>query len=282
MFAREYRRAFGGSMLAGSLREALLAGLLLGGLLLAGAGCRRADAGRSPSAEKPAAADEVVVYCSVDEEFGRQVFARYQELTGVEAKVVFDSEAGKTTGLLRKLEQEASRPRADVFWSSELFGTIMLARKGLLASYDSPAAADVPSPYRDPERRWTAFGLRARVIAFDPTRVDAATLPTTWEELAEPKWASQVAIANPLFGTTRGHVAAMFALWGQERGTAYLTALRDEGAQIVDGNSAAVRAVIAGKVNIALTDTDDVWVAQRAGASMDLRYLDLGVTAVPC
>lgn len=254
---------------------ASMLGLLVGGLL-AGTGCRRADEDRSSGAEKPAAAGEVVVYCSVDEEFGRQVFARYRELTGVEAKVVFDSEAGKTTGLLRKLEAEADRPRADVFWSSELFGTILLAREGLLASYDSPAAADIPSRYRDPEHRWTAFGLRGRVIAFNPARVDTATLPTTWEELAEPKWAAQVAIANPLFGTTRGHVASMFALWGDERGRTFLTRLRDGGAQIVDGNSSAVRAVIAGRVNIALTDTDDVWVAQRAGASMDLRYLDMG------
>ena len=271
MLRLRHAQVFGASVL----------GLLLGGVL-AGTCCRRADENSSPVAEKPTApsattaAGEVVVYCSVDEEFGRQVFARYQELTGVEAKVVFDSEAGKTTGLLRKLEQEASRPRADVFWSSELFGTILLARQGLLAPYDSPGAADIPSHYRDPEHRWTAFGLRARVIAFDPTRVDAATLPTTWEELAEPKWAAQVAIANPLFGTTRGHVASMFALWGSERGTAYLTGLRDGGARIVDGNSAAVRAVIAGRVNVALTDTDDVWVAQRAGASMDLRYLDMG------
>ena len=250
--------------------------LVVGGLLLVGAACRRTDKDRSPAAEESAVADEVVVYCSVDEEFGRQVFARYRELTGIEAKVVFDSEAGKTTGLLRKLEQEASRPRADVFWSSELFGTILLARQGLLAPYDSPAAADIPPRYRAPDHSWTAFGLRARVIAFDPARVDVATLPTRWEELAEPKWASQVAIANPLFGTTRGHVASMFALWGAERGQTFLTRLRDGGAHIVDGNSSAVRAVISGKVNIALTDTDDVWVAQRAQASVDLRYLDMG------
>ena len=54
---------------------------------------------------------------------------------------------------------------------------------------------------------------------------------------------------------------------------------------MVDGNSAAVRALIAGRVEFAMTDTDDVWVAQREGASLDLRYLDLGdggTLLIPC
>jgi iron(III) transport system substrate-binding protein len=77
----------------------------------------------------------------------------------------------------------------------------------------------------------------------------------------------------------------MFALWGEARGRRFLQGLRDGGALMVDGNSAAVRAVIAGRVEFAMTDTDDVWVAQREGASLDLRYLDLGdggTLAIPC
>ncbi len=92
-------------------------------------------------------------------------------------------------------------------------------------------------------------------------------------------------IANPLFGTTRGHVAAMFALWGPERATAFLTNLRDGGLLLSDGNSSAVRAVMANRAKIAATDTDDVWVAQRSGASLDLRYLDMGdggTLMIPC
>lgn len=220
--------------------------------------------------------DNVVLYCSVDEEFARTVVTEYEKRTGRQIDVVFDSEAGKTTGLVRRIRAEGDHPRADLFWSSELINTVLLARDGLLASYTPPTLDQIPSHYRDAQGRWTAVAVRARVLAYDPERVTADALPSTWEELAEPRWASQVAMANPLFGTTRGHVAAMFALWGPQRGRAFLTGLRDHGAMVVDGNSTAARKVMGGQVAMCMTDTDDVYAARRRGFNLELRYLDMG------
>ncbi len=241
-----------------------------------------------PQADKEAGhGSPVLVYCSVDERFARDVLDQYQIRATVRVSTVFDSEAGKTTGLVNRIirEAEAGRPRADLFWSSELFNTILLARRGLLEPYDSPAAADIPARFRDTQHRWTALAVRGRVIAFDPNKVARLNIPTRWEELADPRFASDTAIANPLFGTTRGHVAAMFALWGPARGRAFLTALRDGGALICDSNSASVRALIAGRAKIAATDTDDVLIARRSGVPLELRYLDMGdggTLLVPC
>lgn len=250
-------------------------------LVITRAGCDRAKTGPQQATSR------LLVYCSVDEVFAREVLDRYPAPPGVKVEIIGDSEAGKTTGLVNRIISEArvGRPRADVFWSSELFNTILLARQGLLEPYDSPAAADLPARYKDPQHRWTALAARARVIAFDPARTTPAELPLRWEDLARPEFASHTAIANPLFGTTRGHVAAMFALWGENRARAFLTHLRDGGVLIADGNSATVRAVIAGRARLAVTDTDDVWLARRSGASLDLRYLDMGdggTLLIPC
>ncbi len=223
--------------------------------------------------EKPG---RVVLYTSVDEAFARQIVDHLRQVTDLDVEVLTDAEAGKTTGLVKRIRAEAASPRADVFWSSELFNTILMAREGLLEPYAPPTAADIPSRYRDPGGRWTAIGLRARVLAFDPKRTPPEGLPTHWEMLAEPRYASRLSLANPLFGTTHGQVAAMFALWGPDRAKAFLTRLRDGGVRIAAGNSAAVRDVLAGRADFCATDTDDVWVAQRQGASLDLRYLNLG------
>ena len=220
--------------------------------------------------------DRPVVYCSVDETFGRLVLRRFEERTGIAVAPVFDSEAGKTTGLAKRIRVEADRPRADVFFSGEVFHTILLAREGLLEAYQSPAAADIDPRYKDARHRWTGIGLRGRVLAFDSRRVAADQLPRRWEELAQAPHAARLAFANPLFGTTGGHVAAMFALWGEQRGRAFLTGLREGGAVMVDGNSSAVRAVLAGQVDLCMTDTDDVRVARRQAPSLEKRYLDLG------
>ena len=253
-------------------------GLLLVWLI---GGCNR------DSSQPNAIQSRVVVYCSVDESFARDVLAKFQGNTGIEVAAIYDSEAGKTTGLVNRIVREAQsgRPGADVFWSGELFGTMRLAQAGLLDTYDPPPAADIPPRYRDPRHRWTAFAVRARVLAFDPKRTPAAEVPTQWVDIAKPEIARHTAIANPLFGTTRGHVTAMFALWSPERGRAFLQSLRDNGALIVDGNSASVRAVIDGRAKFALTDSDDVWGAQRGGASLDSRPLDMGdggTLLIPC
>ena len=230
-------------------------------------------------------APSVTVLCSVDESFIDAVLKPFERKTGIVVRAVTDSEASKTTGLLSRIRAEGEHPRADVLFSSEIFGTIELANQGFLESYDSPAAADLPPAFRDPKHRWAAIGLRGRVIAYDPTRVDAESLPRDWESFGQPQWASRLAIANPLFGTTRGHVAAMFAIWGPDRARSFLRSLRDHGALILGSNSATVRAVRSGRADLCVTDTDDVFVARRDGASLAMIYPDMGAGGtlwIPC
>jgi iron(III) transport system substrate-binding protein len=113
-------------------------------------------------------------------------------------------------------------------------------------------------------------------VAYDPTVTTADELPRTWAELALPNLAPHVALANPLFGTTRGHAAAMLALWGPQRFRTFLSGLADGHAFLADGNSAAVRKLIAGDVTWALTDSDDVFVARRKGHRLEMCFPDMG------
>lgn len=217
----------------------------------------------------------VTIYCSADEAFARPILAEFTKQTGIEVRPLFDTEAGKTTGLVHRLLSERARPRADVWWSSEIFGTIQLAEAGVLAAYEPPSAADIPAAYRDPKHYWTAFGLRGRVIAYNPEKTPKDRVPKTWAELARPEYKGKVAIANPIFGTTRGHMATLMSLWGEEAFREYLMALRDNGVRIADGNSQAVMMVARGEVEFAATDTDDVIVAIGRGDKVKMAFPDL-------
>ncbi|MFQ5489259.1 MAG: extracellular solute-binding protein [Phycisphaerae bacterium] len=220
--------------------------------------------------------DALILYCSVDETFGKMVLDRFERTTGLKVEAVYDTEAGKTTGLISRIRAEADRPRADVFFSGEVFHTVLIAREGLLEPYAPKTAGDIPVRFKDPQDRWTGIGLRGRVVAFDTKLTPPEALPARWEQLAEPAFAAKTAFANPLFGTTSGHVAAMFALWGSDRGRAFLLGLRDGGAKMEAGNSSAVRSVMAGRVALCMTDTDDVRVARQHTPTLDQRFLDLG------
>ncbi len=233
---------------------------------------------------KSAANDSVILYSSVDERFLRDVIALYKKETGERVELVTDSEAGKTTGLVNRIRAEKDRPRANVFWSSEQSQTVLLAREGLLAPYDSPSAADIDPAYRDKENDWTGFALRARVVAYVPADTAPDDLPKYWEDLAKPDIASKLAIANPLFGTTRGHVSALAAVWGRDRFEDYLKALVANDVLVTDGNSTAVRRLIDGSVRFAMTDSDDVLVAQRKGHKIDMVFPELkeaGILTIP-
>ncbi len=218
---------------------------------------------------------EVVVYCSVDTAFAEPILADYERLTGVKVHQIFDTEAGKTTGLVSKLKAEKGRPRADVWWSSEIFGTMELASGGVLAAYEPAGIDDIPRQYRDSSHLWTAVGLRGRVIAYDPKRTRPDELPRRWCDLVEPKYAGQFRMADPRFGTTRGHMAVLLSLWGEEAMRGFYRGLRNNGCKLTDGNSQSVVLLSRGVANLVATDTDDVIVAQGRGDSVAMIYPDM-------
>lgn len=225
--------------------------------------------------DKPKTEGSVVVYCSVDTAFAKPILKTFEERTGIKVHYVGDTEAGKTTGLVNKLLAEKDAARADVWWSGEIFGTMQLAAGGVLAPYKPASAEDIPTQYRDPAGLWTAFGLRGRVIAYDPNRTKKEDLPQRWSDLALPKYKGRFAMADPRFGTTRGHMAALFDLWGEDRMRSFYESLRANDYRRADGNSHAVLLLSRGVVEFAATDTDDVIVAKARGDSIDVVYPSL-------
>lgn len=211
----------------------------------------------------------VTIYCSADEAIARPILAEFTKQTGIEVRPLFDTEAGKTTGLVHRLLAEKGRPRADVWWSSEIFGTIQLADAGVLAAYAPESAKDIPSEFRDPSSKWAAFGLRGRVLAYNPEKTSKDKLPKSWAELARPEYKGRVALANPLYGTTRGHMAAMNLLWGEDEFKRYVAGLKANGVRIADGNSQSVMMVARGDVEFGATDTDDVIAAIARGDKVE-------------
>lgn len=227
--------------------------------------CRREQA--------PAAGGTVVLYGSADEVVARPIIERFERESGVRVVYQGDTEATKTTGLVQRLRAERDSPRADVFWSSEAFLTDALGAEGLLAPLVSSALADWPESFRDPRRLWHGFALRARVIVYNTKRVGPEEAPRQIAELADDaRWRGRIVMARPAFGTTRGHLAALVALWGEAAAREWLEALGAGGVRLLDGNSAVVRAVAMGEADVGLTDTDDVWAGRRQGWPVDLVY----------
>ena len=136
----------------------------------------------------------------------------------------------------------------------------------------------------DADGYWTGFSARIRVIAYNTTLVTPADAPTSVFDLADPRWRGQVAIADPRFGSTSFHVAALYAAAGDERMDAFFRQLKVNDVKIVDGNSVVRDLVARGEVKVGLTDTDDVNVAIEDGQPIAMVLPDaagLGVPVMP-
>ncbi|MBN2013760.1 MAG: extracellular solute-binding protein [Candidatus Altiarchaeota archaeon] len=201
--------------------------------------------------------DEVVVYVAHDQDYSEPILRAFEEETGIRVKTLYDTEATKTTGLVNKLIAEKNRPQADVFWNNEVSRTIVLKNNGILETYCSPNAADVPAIYKDPECYWTGFGARARIILYNLDLVSREDAPDSLMDLTDPKWEGKTCIANPLFGSTASHVASLFAYWGDDEAIQYFTGLKENNIMIVESNGMVRDLVVSGECYIGLTDTDD-------------------------
>jgi iron(III) transport system substrate-binding protein len=230
------------------------------------------------------AARTVTIYVSTDRVFSEPVLQEYERRTGVLVSAVYDTEETKSTGLANRLLAERDRPQADVFWSNEPVRTLVLKSRHVLAPYRAPHAAGIPAALVDPEGYWTGFSARIRVIAYNTRLVKPEEAPRSVMDLADPKWRAQVAIADPRFGSTSFHVAALYAVLGDEKVDAFFRALKDNQVRIVDGNSVVRDLVVRGEVKVGLTDTDDVNVALERGQPIAMVLPDrdgLGVPVMP-
>jgi iron(III) transport system substrate-binding protein len=226
----------------------------------------------------------VTIYVSTDRVFSEPVLREYEKRTGVRVNPVYDTEETKSTGLANRLIAEKERPQADVFWSNEPVRTLVLKSRGVLAPYRSPSAEGIPSALMDPDDYWTGFSARIRVIAYNTKTVALKDAPQSIFDLADPKWKGQVAMADPRFGSTSFHVAALYALAGDDKMDDFFRRLKANGVRSVDGNSVVRDLVARGEVKTGLTDTDDVNVAIENGQPVGMVLPDkegLGVPVMP-
>lgn len=225
--------------------------------------------------------EEVVIYTAVEQVYCEELFSRFEDETGIKVMAVYDTEANKTTGLVNRIISEADRPVCDVFWNNEFIQTIDLQQKNLLESYIPAGTEDIPDMYKDEEGFWTAFGGRARVMLVNMDLVDEASYPTGIYDFANGKFAGdELALAYPMFGTTKTQAAAMYALLGETEARSLYQAIADNGVQIVDGNSVTKDMAVAGQVKIGYTDTDDAKDAMDDGAPVIMIFPDQEVDGI--
>jgi iron(III) transport system substrate-binding protein len=103
-------------------------------------------------------------------------------------------------------------------------------------------------------------------------------------ELVDPKWQGKCCLANPLFGTTAMHAAALFQALDEAKAREFFQAMKGNGVAVLSSNGEVKRRVAAGDFAFGLTDTDDANVAIKEGKPIGIIFPDqdgMGTLIVP-
>ena len=221
----------------------------------------------------------VVAYVSHDQVFSEPILKDFERDTGVKVRAIYDTEETKSTGAMNRLIAEKNNPQADVYWANEPVRAEVLRQQGIATPYVSPSADGIPASFKDPNGYWTGFAARARVLIVNKS---ASAKPDSMLAYADPQWRGKTVLANPLFGTTTTQIAALFVLWGDERGRAFMNALKEGGVKLSPSNGDSADLVARGEFAFSLVDSDDVVNRVRQSMPVELVYPDQTADGFGC
>ena len=225
----------------------------------------------------------VTIYVSEDQVFSQPLLKDFEKETGIKVLAIYDTEESKSTGVMNRLIAEKNNPQADVYWANEPIRAEILRQKGILTPYKSPNTKGIPSKYSQKDFYWSGFSARVRLIV---AQKNLPTSPSSILDYTNPHFKAKAVIANPLFGTTTAHIAALFELWGDTKAKAFLTALKTNKTAISTSNGESADFVAAKSYAFSLVDSDDAVSRLQEGKKLTFIYPDqgendIGVFVVP-
>lgn len=218
--------------------------------------------------------DEVTVYCTVDQVFSEPVLKDFERETGIRVKAVYDTEETKSTGVMNRLIAEKDNPQCDVFWSGDPLRNGVLQSAGIAEIYQSEQTRLIPPQFKEKDNHWIGFSARARVLIYNKTLISPDSLPRSVLDFSKTRFKGRFAIANPLFGTTTFHMAALFVTLGDEEAKQWMNDIKTNGVVVAASNGDVKKRVMNGELAFGLTDTDDAFEAKKESDEVDYIFLD--------
>lgn len=199
----------------------------------------------------PALAEEVNVYSHRQPELVQPLFDAFTAETGITVNVAFLDK-----GLVEKLQAEGDRSPADVVLTVDIARLQQVVDAGVTQPVEDPVlTANIPAEFRDPAGHWFGLTTRARVVYASKDRVKDGEV-TTYEDLADPKWAGRICSRPGTHDYNLGLMAAMIAHHDEAFARDWATGLRANLAHKPEGNDRAqVKSIWAGECDISIGNT---------------------------
>ncbi|MDP3404265.1 MAG: extracellular solute-binding protein [Brevundimonas sp.] len=204
-----------------------------------------------PAANKTDAG-EVNLYTARHYDTDQAVYARFTEQTGIRVNLI----EGNADQLIARMTSEGDASPADLFVTADAGALWRAQNAGLLQPTTSETLnAAIPANLRDPEGRWFGLNRRARIVAYDPAKVQPADVDT-YEEIASPRFRGRLCVRSADSVYNLSLVGALIEAWGPEKTAEWTRGVVANMARPPEGGDRdQIRAVNAGVCDIALTNS---------------------------
>ncbi|PWK59182.1 ABC transporter substrate-binding protein [Roseicyclus mahoneyensis] len=228
----------------------------------------------APAVPASAQGNELVLYCSVQEEWCRAMSEAFQRETGINVLMTRRS-SGETYA---QIAAESGQPRGDVWWGGTGDPHLQAAQEGLTEEYRSDMLAELqPWALQQAETSgYRTVGIYAGGLGFGyNTDLVTENPPACWADLLDARFEDDVQVANPnSSGTSYTMLATLVQLMGEEEAFEYLTQLHGNISQYTQSGSAPIRAAATGETAIGIVFMHDAVAQTVTGAPI--------VTVAPC
>ncbi|OOH92103.1 hypothetical protein BMT54_00845 [Pasteurellaceae bacterium 15-036681] len=228
----------------------------------------------SAIATQAQAAGRLVVYCSATNLMCEQETKAFGEKHDV--KVSFIRNGSGST--LAKVDAEKSNPQADVWYGGTLDPQSQAGEMGLLQPYQSPNLPQIIEKFRDPAKvkgnysSAVYMGILGFGVNLDRLhKLGIEKVPTSWEDLLDPRLANEIQIADPQSsGTAYTAIATFVQLWGEEKAFDYFRKLHKNISQYTKSGITPSRNTARGETAIGIGFLHDYSVEKKNGANLEM------------
>ena len=204
------------------------------------------------SEKKKADSNELTLYTHRHYDTDKAIIKAFEQRSGIKVNVV----KAKADELIQKMVSEGKQSPADLLLTVDAGRLVRAKQKGLLQAVSSNVLTEsIPTHLRDSENHWFGLTKRARIIAYDKTKVNPSDL-STYEALADPKWKGKVLIRSSNNIYNQSLLASLIANNGVDEAKIWSTNVTKNFARIPKGNDRdQVKAILANEGELAIINT---------------------------
>lgn len=191
--------------------------------------------------------NEITLYSGRSEELIKPLIEQFEDETGIKVNI----RSGETAAMAAQILEEGKKSKADVFLAQDAGALGAVNKKDLFGELPSSVTTKVAEQYRGKDNKWVGVTGRARVIAYNPSKVSEEELPNSIYDLTDPKWKGRVAIA-PTNASFQAFVTAIRVKDGDDKAEQFLADLAANEVQIREKNGIILDDVDAGTVDLGL------------------------------